>query len=125
MFPSTFETSPSKEKLNYVLAVLSTRKIDNGNTIKFNNKYYQPFDLTDKLICFKSHTECIVIKAFDGSLMVSIDEKIFRLKKLSNHNKSFKRLNKLSVIASAEKRYIFTNDTSMKADSFKKPLETV
>lgn len=74
MFPCTFETPPSKEKLNYVLAVLSTRKIGYGNTIKFNKKYSQPFDLTDKLIRFKPHTECLVILAFDGFLMVSIDE---------------------------------------------------
>ena len=39
---STFEPSPSKTKINYTLAILSTRKIDNGNSIKFKNKYYQP-----------------------------------------------------------------------------------
>lgn len=39
-FPSVFEVSPSKEKINYTLAILTPRKIDNGNSIKYKNKYY-------------------------------------------------------------------------------------
>ena len=42
-FSSVFEISPSKEKINYTLAILTPRKIDNGNSIKFQNKYYQPY----------------------------------------------------------------------------------
>lgn len=30
-----FEICPSEEKINYTLAVLSPRKIDNGNSIKY------------------------------------------------------------------------------------------
>ena len=43
-YPNAFEKSPSKERINYILSVLSTRKIDNGNSIKFKNKYYQPYN---------------------------------------------------------------------------------
>ena len=39
------------EKINYTLAVLTPRKIDNGNSIKFQNKYYQPY-LNNELKCF-------------------------------------------------------------------------
>ena len=42
-FPTVFKTHPSEEKINYTLAVLSPRKIDNGNSIKYKNKYYQPY----------------------------------------------------------------------------------
>ncbi len=41
-FESVFEQSPSKEVINYTLALLTPRKIDNGNSIKYQNKYYQP-----------------------------------------------------------------------------------
>lgn len=42
-FPTVFKTHPSEEKINYTLAVLSPRKIDSGNSIKYKNKYYQPY----------------------------------------------------------------------------------
>lgn len=85
-FPSVYETSPSAEKINYTLAVLSPRKIDNGNSIKYKNQYYQPYE-NGKLKCYKPHTECLVIKAFDGNLFVTIDEKIYEMHKLESHKK--------------------------------------
>ena len=63
------------------------RKIDNGNSIKYKNKYYQPY-LNDELKCFKPKTECLVIKSYNGELLVSIDEKVFELRELAR-NKRF------------------------------------
>lgn len=85
-FDSVYETSPSSEKINYTLAILSPRKIDNGNSIKYKNSYYQPYE-NGNIKCFKAHTECLVIKAFNGELFVTIDEKIYELKKLKSHKK--------------------------------------
>ena len=50
-FPTVFETSPTVEKINYTLAILTPRKIDNDNSIKYKNKYYQPY-LNNELKCF-------------------------------------------------------------------------
>ena len=50
-FESVFESSPSLEKINYTLAILTPRKIDNGNAIKLENKYYQPY-IDNELKCF-------------------------------------------------------------------------
>lgn len=85
-FPSVFEVSPTLEKINYTLAILTPRKIDNGNAIKFKNKYYQPY-LNDELKCFMPKTECLVIKSFNGELLVTIDEKVYELKELSRNKK--------------------------------------
>lgn len=85
-FASVYETSPSAEKINYTLAILSPRKIDNGNSIKYKNQYYQPYE-NNQLKCFKPKTECLVIKAFDGDLFVAIDEKIYEMRKLESHKK--------------------------------------
>lgn len=85
-FPSVFEISPTLEKINYTLAILTPRKIDNGNAIKFKNKYYQPY-LNDELKCFMPKTECLVIKSFNGELLVTIDEKVYELKELSRNKK--------------------------------------
>ena len=41
-FKFGFEQSPSEEKINYTLAILTPRKIENGNSIKYYNQYYQP-----------------------------------------------------------------------------------
>lgn len=123
-YSSVFETSPSTNKINYTLAILTTRKIDNGNSIKFKNKYYQPYDSTNNLICFKPHTECLVIEAFDGSIMVTIDEKVYQLKELEKHKKISIYLNEENTVILKEKKaYIPPMSHPWKADSFKKQLE--
>lgn len=85
-FPTVFKTHPSEEKINYTLAVLSPRKIDNGNSIKYKNKYYQPY-INNGLKCFSSKTECLVIKAFNGYLLVAIDEQVLELRELSRNER--------------------------------------
>ena len=85
-FESVFESSPSLEKINYTLAILTPRKIDNGNAIKFKNKYYQPY-IDDELKCFLPKTECLVIETFDKNLFVTIDENIYNLKELSRNQR--------------------------------------
>lgn len=85
-FPTVFETRPSEEKINCTLAVLSPRKIDNGNSIKYKNKYYQPY-INNELKCFSSKTECLVIKAFNGDLLVTIDEQVLELRELSRNER--------------------------------------
>ena len=120
-FESVFEKSPSLEKINYTLAVLTLRKIDNGNSIKFQNKYYQPY-LNNELKCFTSKTECLVIKAYDGALVVSIDEKIYELKELSRNERFSKNFEEIPVIKE-NKKYIPPMSHPFKATSFKKYQE--
>lgn len=83
-FQSVYEDIPSAEKLNYTLSILSKRKIDNGNSIKFKNTYYQPFN-TNSMVYFRPRTECLVIEAFNGELLVSIHDSIYTLKELKKH----------------------------------------
>ena len=88
-FESVFEKSPSKETINYTLAILTPRKIDNGNAIKYYGKYYQPY-LNNSIKCFCPKTECLVIKSFNGDLLVTIDEQVLELKELVRNEKSSK-----------------------------------
>ena len=46
----------------------------NGNSIKFKNVYCQFYE-NGQLKYFKQHTKVFVIKAFNGELFVTIDEK--------------------------------------------------
>ena len=121
-FPTVFKTHPSEKKINYTLAVLSPRKIDNGNSIKYKNKYYQPY-INNELKCFPSKTECLVIKAFNGDLLVAIDEQVLELRELSR-NEMFSN-NFDNVVEKVEKaKYIPTMSHPWKINSFKKEMQT-
>lgn len=93
-FQSVYELSPSAEKINYVLAILSKRKIDNGSSIKYKNTYYQPYE-NGQLVCFRAKTDCLVIKAFDNNLFVTIDDKIYELRKLERNQRFSEEFDKV------------------------------
>ena len=120
-FPSVFEEAPSPEKINYILAVLTPRKIDNGNAIKFKNDYYQPY-LNSELKCFTPKTECLVINAFNGDLLVAIDEKVYELKKLSRNQRFSKEFDAVEVIKE-RKKYIPPMSHPWKLESFKRQMK--
>lgn len=121
-FESVYETSPSPDKINYTLAILTPRKIDNGNSLKYKNEYYQPFE-NNQLKCFKSKTECLVIKAFNGDLFVTIDEKIYELRKLERHEKCSKEFDNMVDFKKTHVKYIPPMSHPWKLDSFKKQLK--
>ncbi len=120
-FNSVFELSPSLEKINYTLAVLTPRKIDNGNSIKYYNKYYQPY-LHGEIKCFIPKTECLVIKAFNGDLLVTIDEQVYELKELSRNERFSKNFDQV-ITVKEKKKYIPPMTHPWKLSSFKKQME--
>ena len=120
-FPTVFEASPSLEVINYTLAVLTPRKIDNGNAIKFKKEYYQPY-LDNELKCFLPKTECLVIKAFNGELLVTIDEKVYELRKLNRNMEISKEFDEIIEIKE-KKKYIPPMTHPWKLDYFKKQLK--
>ena len=120
-FSSAFETSPSDEKINYTLAVLTPRKTDSGNAIKYKNKYYQPY-LNNELKCFRPKTEVLVIKAFKGELLVTIDEKVYELKELSRNERFSKEFDEVPEIK-VRKKYVPPMNHPWKVASFKKQIE--
>lgn len=119
-FQSAFELSPSEEKINYTLAILTPRKIDNGNAIKYKNKYYQPYK-DDKIKCFLPKTECLVIKAFNDDLLVAIDEQVLELKELTRNERFSKELDEV-IEAKEKKKYIPPMTHPWKIEYFKKQL---
>lgn len=123
-FESVYEISPTIEKINYTLAVLSPRKIDNGNSIKFKNEYYQPYE-NNQLKCFRAKTECLVIKSFNGDLFVTIDEKVYELRKLKSHKKYSKEFDITPDPKdnNEKKKYIPTMTHPWRLASFKAQLE--
>ena len=120
-FESVFEISPNEEIINYTLAVLTPRKIDNGNSIKYQNKYYQPY-LNNQLKCFMPKTDCLVIKAFNGDLLVTIDEQILELKELSRNERFSEEFDEV-IEVKEKKKYIPPMTHPWKLSSFLKQIE--
>ena len=120
-FESVFEQAPNEEKINYTLAVLTPRKIDNGNSIKYQNRYYQPY-LNNQLKCFMPKTDCLVIKAFNGDLLVTIDEQILELKELSRNERFSKEFDEV-IEVKEKKKYIPPMTHPWKLSSFLKQIE--
>ena len=121
-FESVYESSPTLEKINYTLAVLTPRKIDNGNSIKYKNVYYQPYE-NNKLKCFRPKTECLVIRAFNDELLVTIDDKIYELRKLESHKKYSEEFDILPTQQEKKKKYIPPMTHPWRLAAFKKQLE--
>ena len=121
-FNSSFISSPSKEKINYTLAVLTPRKIDNGNAIKFKNEYYQPY-LNDELKCFIPKTECLVIEAYNKDLLVTIDDKVYELRKLERNAKTSKELDEFVQVKKERKKYIPPMTHPWRNNAFKSHIE--
>lgn len=120
-FSSVFIESPSEEKINYTLAILTPRKIDNGNSIKYKNKYYQPY-IDGEIKCFIPKTKCLVINAYNGELLVTIDEKVYELKELSRNERFSKEFDEVPEVKEREK-YIPPMTHPWKYESFKKQMQ--
>ena len=121
-FESVFEEAPNDQQINYTLAVLTPRKIDNGNSIKYKNKYYQPY-LDNKLKCFMPKTDCLVIKAFNGDLLVTIDEQVLELRELSRNERFSKDFDKVDDQKQEKKKYIPPMSHPWKLKSFLQQIE--
>ena len=67
-------------------------------------------------------TECLVIKAFNGDLLVTIDEQILELKELTR-NERFSRNFDEVIETKEKKKYIPPMTHPWKLESFKKQMQ--
>lgn len=104
-FDSVMEDSPSQEQINLTLAVISHRKINNGSSISYQAKTYMVHNENDELVCFKPKQECLVIKAFDGSLFLSVDESVYILVELEKNAKVSPNFDDVDPKPKEKKRY--------------------
>jgi transposase len=120
---SVFETQPSVEQINLTLAVLADRKIDCGHSVRFETKYYMPTDANNNPIYFRKGTDALVIKAFDGGLFVSIDNKIYGLEEIPSHQATSKNFDFKEDKPKKRKRYLPPMSHPWKQASFQTHLE--
>ena len=119
---SVFEKQPSMQKINLTLAVLARRTIDTGHSICFKKKYYRPVNSVGTPIYFGKGTKCMVIKAFDNSLFVTIEDSIFALEEIPEIQA--KSLNFDEILPKESRKiYIPRMTHPFKRQSFEKFLE--
>lgn len=67
-------------------------------------------------------TDCLVIKAFNGDLLVTIDEQVLKLKELSRNEKFSKEFDEV-IEVKEKKKYIFPTTHPWKLSFFLKQIE--
>lgn len=73
--------------------------------------------------CFKPKTECLVIKAFDGQLLVTIDDKIYELRRLESHEKNSKEFDVIPMPTREKQKYIPPMNHPWRLSAFKVQLK--
>ncbi|MDW7660697.1 MAG: hypothetical protein SCL54_04630, partial [Bacillota bacterium] len=71
--------------INHTLAVIANRKIDAGHSIKFEKSHFKPIDDRGLPVYYHKGTSVIVIKAFDGNILASINDKVYELDLIPTH----------------------------------------
>ncbi len=117
---SVFETQPDIEKINLTLAVLSSRKIDNGSCLKYQNEYYVPLNSQGIAVHHRKGTTAMVIKSFNGELYSCIGEQVYALELLPEHKLSSKAFDLATIPDMPRKKYIPPMSHPWKQASFEK-----
>jgi hypothetical protein len=121
---SVFEEQPSTEIIDHTLAVISTRKIDNGHSIQYKNNYYKLVDDYDSPVYFYKGTPVTVISTLSGKLLTCVHEKLYTLVLIPEHERVSRNFDFQSTqVASTTKKKIRTmpdNSHPWKESIFKK-----
>lgn len=115
---SVFESSPSAEKVNLILAVLTRRKIDSGHCLRFQNRFYQPVDAAGIPLHYRRGTSCMVIQALDGSLYTAIGEQVYALDWVPEHTTGSSEFGVQTPPVQTRKRYVPPMSHPWKAKTF-------
>jgi transposase len=115
---SVFEKQPDKEKINLTLSVLTKRKADGGHSVRFNNRYYGTVNAQGCPVHFRKGTEGTVIRAFDGSLYFCVEETVYALEEIPDHEIASRNFGPAPHEKTPKPRYIPPMDHPWKAASF-------
>ena len=120
---SVIEIQPDNDKINLILAVLSSRKIDNGSCLKYENNYYLPVNNQGIAVHYRKGTTAMVIKAFNGELYSCIDEQVYALELLPERKQTSRAFDLTELPKAPKKKYIPPMSHPWKQASFEKYLK--
>ena len=82
----------SIQELNLIVSEKYNRIIDNASSIKYDGKYYVPFESeTGEIICFTRKTECIVLVTYNFELWCKIENNYYALAEIEDREKTMKK----------------------------------
>ena len=118
---SVFETQPSDEKTNLLLAVLDERTVDCGHAIQFQKQHYRLLDANGFQVHYRKGTKAMVIRAFDGSLFCCVNDKdIYALQAIPAHEEKPKDLDADYRKPEPRKQYIPPMSHPWRRSSYRK-----
>ncbi len=104
---SVFEEQPSDEKINLTLAVIASRKVDNGHSIRFNKQYFNPVDARGVPVYYHKGTHATIINSFDGNIFACINDTVYSLEVIPIHEISSRNFDFPKVVhTTLSKRHI-------------------
>jgi hypothetical protein len=115
---SVFEAQPSSEKIDMTLAVVTDRKVDNGHSVRFDNKYYRTVNSEGLPIYFYKGTKGLVVKTFTGGLFFSTDDGVFALEEIPEHERTSKNFDFKPLPVKPRKRHIPKQNHPWRLDNF-------
>ena len=121
---SVFEKQPLKDKIDLTLAVITERKVDNGHSIRIDNKYFRTLNSTGNIDYLKPKTEGLVVRTFSEKLLYCVDEHIFALEEIPEHERTSKNFDfKPPKELPKKKPYVPPANHPWRLSSFKKFVE--
>lgn len=85
----------SEQELNLIISEKYNRIIDNASSIKYENKYYAPFNTeTGEIVCFMKRTECTVLVTYNSELWCKIENNYYILSEIEDRTTTMKKENK-------------------------------
>lgn len=100
----------SYEELNLIISERTTRIIDNASSIKYNGKYYVPYDTNNnEIVSYMKKTECTVIIAYDSTLWCKIENSYYKLIEIESRNATMRK-ETVSKPTAERKKYIPPKD---------------
>lgn len=118
---SVFVEQPTEEKINLTLAVLTQRTVDSGHAVQFKKRFYRMMDHNGQQVHFCKGTKVMVIRSFDGSMYVCVnDRNIYELEEIPEHEHKSRDLDPDYQAPRPRKRYIPPMNHPWRRQAFKK-----
>ena len=104
--PSVFEKQPSRKTIDMTLAVINERTVDNGHSIRYDNKYFRTLNQFGRIDYLHVGTKGLVIRTFCGKLYFSVDDLVFAMEEIPEHERTSKNFDFKPQPKKAKKVYI-------------------
>ena len=102
---SVFEVQPDIETINQTLAIISSRIVDQGNCIKFKNKYWMAYDKEHNRIPLRPKMEVLVIESFEQKIFVNAMDTLYILEEVPVFEENSAEFD--NIIETPEKKKVY------------------